>query len=549
MKQKAMPSRRTPIHVFLSSPGDVNEERALALSIIEQLGADPDLKGRITAEAIAWEKGAGVPLLASVTPQEAINQGLRRPSECDIVVVVFWSRMGTPLPPEYTKVDGSRYLSGTDWEYEDAIAAARKSNGKPYLLVYRRMEEPVIGLRDPLRQEKIEQWEKVESFFASFVNADGSIRQGYHQYHTVSEFGDRLRAHLKSLIERVLQPSDSSDTGFTVNAAQALKDTGLVAQAIIAAHEWDKHGRDPAFLWPHERLVLVYPEVERLGVNLDDVTKDFIRPEADRLLGELDDPKTPHLRRIVLGDRLATIGDPRAGVGVNADGLPDIVWCPVKAGKVRVLGNPTGEDTETAVKQFRIAKYPITHAQYKAFVNAPDGYVNAAWWAGLAKRQANPGTQEHVLASRPAENVSWYDAMAFCRWLSARLGFTVRLPTEQEWQLAATGGDPENVYPWGPTWDKRRANTLESSLGQTTVVGLYPLGASPVGALDMVGNTWEWCLNLDDDPDVIDEGSSAKRVLRGGGCTTSKGKTNTTYRGGDRPTQRRPLIGFRIVAP
>ena len=63
-------------------------------------------------------------MLATLTPQEAVDQGLPKPSDCDIVVVIIWSHMGTPLPPEFTKPDGNPYLSGQIWEYEDAFQAA-----------------------------------------------------------------------------------------------------------------------------------------------------------------------------------------------------------------------------------------------------------------------------------------------------------------------------------------------------------------------------------------------------------------------------------------
>ncbi|HZD41033.1 MAG TPA: SUMF1/EgtB/PvdO family nonheme iron enzyme [Terriglobales bacterium] len=97
--------------------------------------------------------------------------------------------------------------------------------------------------------------------------------------------------------------------------------------------------------------------------------------------------------------------------------------------------------------------------------------------------------------------------MAFCHWLSAKLGakskVKVTLPTECQWQLAATGGDPGRIYPWrdplDPHWDPVRepwrANTSESGLGRTLPVGFYPLGASPAGVLDMTGNLWDWCLD------------------------------------------------------
>src|SRR5262245_30853057 len=120
------------IRIFLSSPGDVPQERTLALEVIDQLAHDPLLRNKIAIEVVAWDKKrAGVPMLAMLTPQEAINQGLPKPSDCDIVIVIFWSRMGTPLPTDYAKADGTRYLSGTEWEYEDAIQAAKCSTEEP----------------------------------------------------------------------------------------------------------------------------------------------------------------------------------------------------------------------------------------------------------------------------------------------------------------------------------------------------------------------------------------------------------------------------------
>ena len=96
-----MSTRPSPLHIriFLSSPGDVADERSVALQVLERIQYYPLLRGQITVEVIAWDKpGADTPLLATMTPQEAINQGLPTPAECDIVVVIFWARMGMPLP-------------------------------------------------------------------------------------------------------------------------------------------------------------------------------------------------------------------------------------------------------------------------------------------------------------------------------------------------------------------------------------------------------------------------------------------------------------------
>src|SRR5437588_786952 len=111
------------IRVFISSPGDVPEERLIAAQVLDDLPRDPLLKGKITIEAVAWDQaGSAAPMLATMTPQEAINQGMPLPADCYLVIVIFWSRMGTPLPPEYTKPGpgGERYQSGTEWEYLNA---------------------------------------------------------------------------------------------------------------------------------------------------------------------------------------------------------------------------------------------------------------------------------------------------------------------------------------------------------------------------------------------------------------------------------------------
>lgn len=131
------------LRFFLSSPGDVADERTFAQQVIEQeLPKDPLVRGQITCEAMRWDDPAApVAMPATLTPQEAVNRGLVRPSECDAVIVILWSRMGTPLPDTCTRADGSAYLSGTAWEYEDAVAA----KPPPFILVYHRKTKPDFG--------------------------------------------------------------------------------------------------------------------------------------------------------------------------------------------------------------------------------------------------------------------------------------------------------------------------------------------------------------------------------------------------------------------
>jgi len=224
--------------------------------------------------------------------------------------------------------------------------------------------------------------------------------------------------------------------------------------------------------------------------------------------------------------------------------IPKIVWCKVPGGEVILEGNAGN----FSVKPFCIAKYPVTYIQYRTFLEAKDGFNNSAWWEGLPfGRPDKPGKQFNRHDNHPAENVAWNEALAFCRWLSAKLGYNIRLPTEWEWQQAATGGDSRNVYPWGPDWDSNLANTRESELNRSTAVGMYPHGASAVGALDMVGNVWEWCLNEYENPSKVSISGDATRVLRGGSGYHDQGHARATYRFQDFPHSHRGSVGFRVV--
>lgn len=199
------PSSPLLLRIFLSSPSDVADERGLAFKVIDRLPYDPLLIGQIDLRGVAWDKPiANAPLLATMDPQEAISRGLPKPSECDVVVVIFWARMGTPMPENYVKPGGGRYLSGTEWEYEEAMQAARIS-GKPWVIVYKRTEDVRVSVKDPDVQEKLAQYERVEDFFKSFKNSDGSIKQGWNTYFAPSEFENLFEHHLRDYISRLLR--------------------------------------------------------------------------------------------------------------------------------------------------------------------------------------------------------------------------------------------------------------------------------------------------------------------------------------------------------
>lgn len=188
--------------IFLASPGDVAAERSLVMKVVDDLQYDPSLRDKVTLKVIAWEKKGAPPLEAGIPPQEAIRQGLTQPSECDIVVVIFWSRMGTP-----TQVNGIEYQSGTYYEYEDAMRSYARS-GSPRILVYRRTEKVEVDLDDPDLVLKREQRRLVTQFFDQFNDPKTKVASGgYNTYQKPEEFREQFDGHLRNLISRLLETS------------------------------------------------------------------------------------------------------------------------------------------------------------------------------------------------------------------------------------------------------------------------------------------------------------------------------------------------------
>jgi len=214
-----MPSEVTPLilRIFLGSPGDVLDERILAMQTLNQLPYDPLLFGRVFIQIVAWDNPrGGLPMQANLTPQDAIRRGLPKPSECDIAVFIFCSRIGTPLPPEETKpekyqyevegISADRYLSGSEWEYVDALQANERV-GRPAVLVYRR-REVTLNPDDPDFQDKLTQRKRLDAFFASFWDSrSGAIRRGLNEYRDLADFQEQFEKHVKHLInERLKEP-------------------------------------------------------------------------------------------------------------------------------------------------------------------------------------------------------------------------------------------------------------------------------------------------------------------------------------------------------
>ncbi|CAG0940810.1 Hercynine oxygenase [Anaerolineae bacterium] len=156
---------------------------------------------------------------------------------------------------------------------------------------------------------------------------------------------------------------------------------------------------------------------------------------------------------------------------------------------------------EVTLSAYAIGRYPVTNSEFKRFID-DNGYTTREYWtdAGWKQKEADSWTKPRYWddpmwndPSQPVVGVSWYEAIAFCSWLSKKTGKHHRLPTEAEWEYAARGRDGYR-YPWGHQWDKNKCNNKESGSDRTTPVGQFsPQGDSSFGVGDMVGQVWEWC--------------------------------------------------------
>jgi formylglycine-generating enzyme required for sulfatase activity/predicted phosphodiesterase len=296
-------------------------------------------------------------------------------------------------------------------------------------------------------------------------------------------------------------------------------------------------------------------------------------------------PAIPLADRITAADALAQAGDPRLDwtlperwVALPGGRFP--MGAQSKRKKARGY-DPDARDDEAPVhavriSPLRIARFPVTVGEFATFLDDED-HRDPRWWqAGGGDEPPEPGDWEaqQRYPSRPVVQVSWYQAMAFCIWLTDRLARAcgakdrielpadqvVRLPTEAEWEYAARG-ETGRRNPWGNERpDPERTNYDETKVGHLTPVGLFPGDRTLEGVRDLAGNVWEWCLDAYDEKfytrcqqqgtpeDPVCAGDpEVPRVLRGGAFDGRSGGLRASDRGGDDPRSRGGGIGFRCV--
>ncbi len=301
------------------------------------------------------------------------------------------------------------------------------------------------------------------------------------------------------------------------------------------------------------------------------------------------------VERADAGAALGRLGDPRPEV-MTIEGL-EVCYVP---------GGPfwMGEDEElhrVDLAAFWIGKHPVSQAQYDHFVRA-GGYGDERWWgearaAGYWDAQGFKGWVDDALRTaperwgepfdlpnHPVAGVSWYEALAFTRWLDAqarRWGWRAFLPSEAQWEKAGRGGEripqralarrladgpagaapqlspnpqAQREWPWGGgAFDRERANVTETGVGAMSALGCFPGGAGPYGALDLAGNVWEWTSSENRDyPYNAQDGredlsSDVDRVLRGGAFGNGSRLARCAFRLRLLPDSSGGYFGFRVA--
>jgi formylglycine-generating enzyme required for sulfatase activity len=400
-----------------------------------------------------------------------------------------------------------------------------------------------------------------QEYLAGCHMVRGRTREIIPEYRTRAEEGDlwALAAQLGSeeLLYNKSRPGDVLDLAYALCPDREAR----------GESEWRE------VLWAGQIIAML--GIDAVSRDLENAggASTYLERLLGRLVQILEQGRLGAVERAEAGRVLARMGDPRPGVGLRDDGLPDIAWCDVVAGQF-IMGSAKElamYDDETPQRRvelpaYRISHYPVTNAQYAAFVR--DGGYTEKWrgcwsedgWKWKGERTA-PDAYGGVfdLSNHPIVNVTWYEAVAFCAWLTEQLhknrdigpDHVVRLPRESEWEKGARGTDGR-IYPWEGKIDPNRANYDETGINATSAVGCFPDGVSRCGALDMSGNAWEWCAtrwqeSYEGYRDELGFEGNDTRVRRGGSFTNVEDGVSCAIRLMSSPGLRTRYIGFRIV--
>ena len=242
--------------------------------------------------------------------------------------------------------------------------------------------------------------------------------------------------------------------------------------------------------------------------------------------------------------------------------LPMFDWVDIPKGEFdaqtyRLDGNFDSERVKSATikKDFKMSRFVVTNRQYECFV-LDGGYENAEFWLDDSFSNYAFTRSRSPQPSRPKTEVSWYEAKAFCVWLTKKYqeldesllkiggeSSVINLPSSDQWLRAAVENDLNaDIFPWGEPTDQAtitdQAN-IEGVVGQTSPINSFPKGNTSQGLSDLSGNVEEWCNDWYDDDQFV-------KVLHGGSWISVSRHARPRYRGSYRPGNQDFYVGFRV---
>ena len=258
---------------------------------------------------------------------------------------------------------------------------------------------------------------------------------------------------------------------------------------------------------------------------------------------------------------------------IDAGGYDDLRWWDTPQAQRWQRGEGTGEgsrvnwrywrdrfksDTQAFTQMIEDQAWPETQIQqWQSYLamsdDAFEALIKERWPDQRFDLPRFWGDAKLNAPNQPVVGVCWFEARAYCAWLSAQTGQHYRLPTEAEWEAAA-GGKAGRRYPWGEAFDAAGCNSIEGRLRRVTPVGVFPEADTPQGCIDLAGNVLEWCSSQyqpypyqADDGREAPEGEGAARVLRGGSWNYYGRNARSALRDGGGPDRRYDDIGFRLA--
>jgi len=188
------------VRIFVSSPADVDHERAAVKDIVDQLASE--YLPYFALRAILWEEEA-------LTADRTFQAGLTQPEDCDIVLVILWTRLGSPLPQE-----PYRGMTGTEWEFVNAVEASAKT-GIPEVLVYKKTTPKLVDITDAaLAREAVEDRRRLEDFFRQhFFFDDNSFRRAFRTFDNTTAFRELVSTQLRKLLNRRISAERRATAG------------------------------------------------------------------------------------------------------------------------------------------------------------------------------------------------------------------------------------------------------------------------------------------------------------------------------------------------